>query len=121
MKEWAKGGASAEEVATRTALVRAWAQQEARALRNNPSLQFFQGRSDLGLSRKGFARLIAALFPCLLFFFIFLLVYGGRIFGLVLWGRGRDRYERSVQVWSGCGVGLSCCCLCLTRGIRWRA
>ena len=118
MKEWAKGGASAEEVATRTALVRAWAQQEARATRNNPGLQFFQGRSDLGLSRKGFARFIAALFPCLLFFF---LVYGGRIFGLVMWGRGRDWYERSVQVWSGCGVGLSSCCLCLTRGIRWRA
>ena len=71
MKEWAKGGASAEEVATRTALVRAWAQQEARAFRNNPGLQFFQGRSDLGLSRKGFARLIAALFPCLLHFFYF--------------------------------------------------
>jgi hypothetical protein len=74
MKEWAKGGASAEEVATRTALVRAWAQQEARALRNNPGLQFFQGRSDLGLSRKGFARYIAALISLFTVFFSFFVI-----------------------------------------------
>jgi hypothetical protein len=80
MKEWAKGGASAEEVATRTALVRAWAQQEARAFRNNPGLQFFQGRSDLGLSRKGFPVLLQHYFLVYFIFYV-LLVYGGRVFG----------------------------------------